>query len=322
MTIRGRYAPSPTGFLHLCNARTALVAYLLAKYQPKYQQGEFIMRIEDIDLQRCKPEFQEANLEELRWLGLDWDEGPDVGGSYAPYIQRERFAFYETMLAELTEAGQTFPCYLSRKDIQELASAPHEGLPSYGIVQRLENERLTPEKQAEGKQSSIRLKTTEKVIEFEDKFLGQQSLNLSTLGDVVLRRADGTWAYHLAVVTDDIAMNINQVVRGDDLLGSTATHLYLYELFDAPVPDYWHVPLLLDTDGKRMAKRKGSLTLKSLQDAGVNSEKVIGLLAYTLGLIDSLKAMSVNELLDNFNSEDLDKDAYQLTTDDLSFLDL
>ncbi len=318
MTIRGRYAPSPTGYLHLGNARTALVAYLLAKFQ----DGEFVMRVEDIDLQRCKPEFQKANLAELRWLGLDWDEGPDVGGSFSPYIQRERFEFFKTKLSELTDAGHTFPCYLSRKDIQELASAPHEGFPSYGVAQRAENERLSPQKQAEGKQPSIRLKTIDKTIAFEDKFVGKQTLELSTLGDVVLRRADGMWAYHLAVVADDIAMNINQVVRGDDLLGSTATHLYLYELFDAPVPDYWHVPLLLDTDGKRMAKRKGSLTLKSLQDADVNPEKLVGLLAYSLGLIDSLESVSVNELLNNFNPQDMNKDAYQLTTEDLSFLGL
>jgi len=314
MITRGRYAPSPTGYLHLGNARTALLAYILAKQSG----GEFVMRVEDIDLQRCKPEFQKANLKELGWLGLEWDEGPEVGGSYEPYIQRERFEFYETKLSELADAGHTFPCYLSRKDIQELASAPHEGLPSYGEIQRVENYRLASQKQAEGKLPSIRLK--EKTYTLQDKFIGEQSLALSTLGDVVLRRADGIWAYHLAVVADDIAMNINQVVRGDDLIGSTATHLYLYELFDAPVPDYWHVPLLLDADGKRMAKRKGSLTLKSLQESSVEAEKVVGLLAYTLGLIDVPKALSIQDLLDNFSVQDVDKNAYQLTEEDLAFL--
>jgi glutamyl-tRNA synthetase len=312
-TYRGRYAPSPTGFLHLGNARTALVAY----WQSRKQQGQFVMRIEDLDSERSRPEFIRANLEELSWLGLDWDEGPDSGGPHQPYIQSKRHEFYQQALDQLTAKGQVFECYLSRKDLREIASAPHGQLPLYGELERSLNEQSKNHKRAEGKTPSLRFRASRDQVTFTDVLQGQQSF---TVGDFVLRRADHEWAYQLAVVVDDIAMGITEVVRAADLLESTAQQLLLYEAFQAQPPSFLHVPLLLDKTGERMAKRKGSLTLRALQQTGIKPEKLVGLLAHTLGLIERPKAVTVAEGLELFQAERLSKQAFAVTEDLLEWL--
>jgi glutamyl-tRNA synthetase len=273
---RGRYAPSPTGYLHLGNARTALVAY----WHTRAQKGDFILRTEDLDTQRSRPEYVSANLSELRWLGLDWQEGPDIGGPFAPYLQSARHEYYETVLAQLE--SHLYDCYLSRKELREISSAPHEDAPIYGAAQRAYNARIAAQKQQAGKVPSRRFLTRLHAVLFDDLLYGPQEYSVS---DFIVRRADGEWAYQLAVVADDIAMQITDVVRGADLLSSTASQLVLYEALGHTPPRYYHVPLLLDENGERLAKRRGALTLTALRESGVRAERVVGLLAYTLGLI-------------------------------------
>lgn len=305
---RGRYAPSPTGYLHLGNARTALVAY----WHAKSQAGDFVMRVEDLDSARSKPEMVTANLAELRWLGLTWDEGPDVGGPHAPYLQSQRHHFYEGALARLEARNHVFECYLSRKDLREIASAPHGQMPLYGNNEREQNERVKDQKRLEGKVPSLRFRVEQAQVVFHDTLQGKQSLEL---GDFIVKRADGEWAYQLAVVVDDIAMDITEVVRGDDLLQSTAAQLLLYKVLSAKPPTFLHVSLLLDSAGERMAKRKGSLTLTALKNQGVEPRRIVGLLAYTLGLIPEPTEVSVVQGLELYTLRKLGRTPFCLTED-------
>lgn len=313
--MRGRYAPSPTGLLHLGNARTALLAYA----QVRAQGGTFVMRVEDLDRQRSRTEYTRANLDELRWLGLTWDEGSDVGGDYGPYVQSERFELYQEALETLQAGGHLFACYLSRKDVQEVASAPHGRSSPYGETQRRLNERGV-RAQTEDKAPSLRFRVEPQTLELRDEVTGNVTLNPADTGDFVVRRADGAWAYGLAVVVDDSAMNVTHVLRGDDLLPSTGSQLLLYEALGKTPPSFAHAPLLLDTDGKRMAKRQGSLTLTALREAGVNPERVVGLLAYTLGFQRELREMHVQAFVTRFDLRTMSRQPFRLEPPQLEFL--
>jgi glutamyl-tRNA synthetase len=322
MMIRGRYAPSPTGFLHLGNARTALAAWL----HTRSQGGEFILRIEDLDSQRSKREYIGANIAELRWLGLDWDEGPDVGSQgvsdqYAPYLQSQRLELYQKALETLQTKGHLFECYLSRKDLQEVASAPHEKMSVYGQRERILNEQIKQQKQKEGKTPSLRFRVPNKTIRLEDSVHGLQFFSaLHDVGDFVVKRADGEWAYQLAVVVDDIAMAITEVVRGEDLLQSTAAQLLLYEALEAAPPIFAHIPLLADETGLRMSKRKGSLTLTSLKENGVKPERLVGLLAFSLGLLEQPQEVMPRDLLSLYSLGVYDAAVLQLKPEQLEWL--
>jgi glutamyl-tRNA synthetase len=311
--IRGRFAPSPTGLLHLGNARTALVAWL----HTRSQQGQFILRIEDLDSQRSKPCFRELNCSELRWLGLDWDEGPDCGGAYEPYLQSLRHSIYQDLLNTLQP--WLTQCYLSRKDLQTMASAPHGPIEGYGLRERALNQSLLAAKNQPTKQPSLRLLGPQTEVRFEDLLHGSQAYSV---GDFVLLRADGEWAYQLAVVADDLAMAITEIVRGDDLLPSTAAQVWIYQLLGQSVPEYLHLPLLHDACGQRLAKRSGKLSLTELRQNGLKPEAVIGFLAYSLGLIDRLECLSLTELLPNYQLQKLNTKPYLLQAKDLNWLGL
>ncbi len=308
--IRGRYAPSPTGGLHLGNARTALVAWL----HTRSQDGAFVLRVEDLDSQRCKKGVFEINLAELRWLGLDWDEGPDLGGNFGPYLQSLRAEYYQALLAQLQP--WVSPCYLSRKDLQTLASAPHGLIEGYGLAERALNQSLQTEKMAGGKQPSLRLRGPQTSVAFEDLLMGPQAFDV---GDFVLLRADGEWAYQLAVVADDLAMQISEVVRGDDLLPSTAAQVWLYHLLKRPAPQFLHLPLLLDPQGLRLSKRSGALTLSEIQKTGLTCERLLGFFAYSLGLIPQSEPLSLTELLAVYKPQNLSREPYQLKQGELGF---
>ena len=268
-----------------------------------------------------------GNLDELRWLGLEWDEGPDVGGPYGPYKQSERDAFYEEALRRLEAQNKIFACYLSRKDLRKASSAPHGRGFVYGENERRRNANCEAQKRAEGKAPSLRFLVESRTVTFDDALAGPQKIDVAAeVGDFVVRRADGLWAYQLAVVVDDIAMKVTEVVRGDDLLTSTGAQLLLYEALGAGIdkqpPRYLHVPLLLDVDGERMAKRKGSLTLASLRDTGVRPERVVGLLAFTLGLLDEPKEVELISLLEPYHPAKLDRHAFRLEPKRLEWLRL
>jgi glutamyl-tRNA synthetase len=310
VSLRGRYAPSPSGALHLGNASTALLAWLSIRSRG----GALVMRVEDLDRARTRPEAVRGNLDELRWLGLDWDEGPDVGGAFGPYLQSEREGRYREALDRLESSGAVFECYLTRRDLRDLASAPHGGGPVYGERERRANASVRADKIALGKAPSLRLRSATGSVAFDDLVVGRQVVDADTdLGDIVLRRADGAWAYQLAVVVDDIAMGITEVLRGDDLLASTHAQLQLYAALGAHPPRFAHVPLLLGADGRRMAKRNGSLTLASLRSAGVTPDRVVGWLAWLLRLAASPEPLHPSQLLADFELAVLKRDPVLVT---------
>ncbi len=293
--MSGRYAPSPSGPLHLGNLRTALLAWL----QARLTSQPFILRMEDLDLPRVKPGSSKQIIKDLRWLGLDWDEGPDIGGRAAPYDQSARNAQYQAAFQQLLEQDLIYPCYCSRKDIQQAASAPHahEYGPIYPGTCRDPARRAAIKQRHPDKTAAWRYRVPPRTIEFEDRIIGHMSQSLDReVGDFVIKRADGLFAYQLAVVVDDGMMGITDVVRGADLLDSTARQIELFEALGYPVPSFWHVPLMLDDTGARLSKRDGADSLEVWQQQGKSAEVVTGHLAFTVGLIDEGQAISTLEL--------------------------
>ena len=293
--VRGRYAPSPSGDLHLGNLRTALLAWLFARCAG----GRFILRIEDLDRPRVRPGAAERMLGDLRWLGLDWDEGPDAGGPYAPYTQSQRLEIYQDYLQRLRDADLIYPCYCTRAEIARVASAPQvdEG-PRYPgtcrhltIAQRKQHE-------AKGRRPCWRFRVDEeRVVTFTDLLAGYIRQHVQqAVGDFIVCRSDGIFAYQLAVVVDDALMRINQVVRGVDLLYSTPRQILLYEALNFPIPDFAHVPLVLDEAGKRLAKRTQSAGLEPLRAAGATAVEVVGQLAASCGLAEAGEVVSASGL--------------------------
>ncbi len=296
---RGRLAPSPTGHMHLGVARTALLAWLRARAAG----GALVLRIEDIDTPRVIAGSAEAIMGELHWLGIDWDEGPATDGlplppgPHAPYQQSARTALYAAAIEQLRLRGFVYPCTCSRKEIAQIASAPHGDLgPLYPGTCR--NGPSHP-----GRPASLRFAMPEPAPSFVDLLQGPYNAGVSD--DFVLRRADGLYAYQLAVVVDDLAMGISEVVRGDDLLSSTPRQIALYRALGAHEPAFFHVPLLLDADGRRMSKRFASLSVTQCRAGGASAEQVIGALAHTLGLAARDEALSAAQLLPRFDPSKL-----------------
>jgi glutamyl-tRNA synthetase len=269
---RGRIAPSPTGHLHLGHART----FWTAQQRARERGGVLILRNEDIDRARCKPEFARGMTEDLKWFGFEWQEGPDVGGPHAPYNQSERQRLYQDALEQLKSGGFVYPCTCSRKDIQSAASAP----------QGADDELIYPGTCRVSSQSTLTHQPSTKAgwrfrvrdgepIEFTDGALGPQRFVAGKdFGDFVLWRNDDAPAYQLAAVVDDAAMGITEVVRGADLLASTARQLLLYRALGFEPPAFFHCPLMTDANGVRLAKRNDALSLRRLR-AGGESPKAI-----------------------------------------------
>lgn len=272
MTVRTRFAPSPTGDLHVGGAWTALASWVLARRDG----GSCVLRVEDLDPPRVVRGSEARILEDLAWLGLDFD-GPLVR-------QSQRSALYENALVALQQEGLVYPCDCSRADIASVASAPHEGeeIVYPGTCRdkpRARGMRRTP---------SLRVKVPDLVVAFDDAIQGHVEQRLSTeVGDFVLRRGDGVFAYQLAVILDDVAMHVTDVVRGADLLPSTARQIWLARLLGAEPPRYHHVPLVVGPDGSRLEKRRFATPVRALREKGMAPERVIGELAFGLGLVGS-----------------------------------
>jgi glutamyl-tRNA synthetase len=294
----GRLAPSPTGAQHVGNARTFLLAWLSARSQ----NGRLILRMEDIDSPRIKAGAAQQAIDDLRWLGLDWDEGPDVGGPHGPYVQTQRVGMYEAALDQLKAAEKIYPCTCSRSEVAAAASAPHAGQegPRYpGTC--AENISSTANSLAPGS-FAWRFRTSDSIRGYRDGLAGEMTCNVQQeLGDFVIAKADGTPAYQLAVVIDDHAMSVTEVVRGDDLLPSTFRQLELYDFFGWTPPKFVHVPLVIGEDGRRLAKRHGDTRLATYREQGVPPEKIIGLLAWSCGLRQEQSPIAANELLNVFD---------------------
>jgi glutamyl-tRNA synthetase len=299
---RGRFAPSPTGPLHLGNARTALLAWLAARAAG----SPFVMRIEDLDGPRVRPGVEEAILDELAWLGLDWDEGPDRGGPLGPYRQAERRGRYRAALERLRDAGRVYPCFCSRSEIAAASSAPHgpgdEGPRYPGTCRELGAAEVAA--RAARRSPAWRFRAPAGEVTFEDGIHGRCSFDVSAeAGDFVVARADGTAAYQLAVVVDDAAMQIEEVVRGDDLLPSTARQLLLYRALGLAAPRFAHLPLVVGEDGARLAKRHGAASVAELRGRGADPRSVVGLLAAMSGLADEGARATPHELVAGFSLE-------------------
>jgi glutamyl-tRNA synthetase len=285
--VKGRFAPSPTGRLHLGNLRTALLAWLFARSTG----SDFLVRMEDLDRGSVRAEHDDTQLADLAALGLDWD-GEVVR-------QSERSALYDAAIDRLTAAGLTYECWCSRKEVQEASRAPHGAPGAYPGTCR---EGAVPR---EGRSPALRLKTDQQVVVVEDRLLGRYE---GRVDDLVLRRGDGQAAYNLAVVVDDAAQGVEEVVRADDLLPSTPRQVLLARLLDLPVSAYAHVPLALGPDGTRLAKRDGAVTLADRLALGESPADVVRLLASSLGLDGASPAA----LLPQFDPDRLPREPWAL----------
>lgn len=278
----GRYAPSPSGPLHLGNLRTALLAWLFARSTG----SAFILRVEDLDTGATREEHVHAHQRDLLALGLTWD-GPVVR-------QSERSARYEAALATLETRGVLYPCYCTRREVLEAAQAPHEHLPegAYPGTCRDLTSSERAEREAEGRSAALRVRTRGERVAFVDRVAGRYE---GALDDFVVRRRDGAAAYNLAVVVDDAAQGIEEVVRGDDLLATTPRQIHLARLLDLAVPAYAHVPLVLGADGERLAKRHGAVTLDERRALGQGPGAVLAELGASLDLVTPEEATALHE---------------------------
>jgi len=298
----GRLAPSPTGALHLGNVRTFMVAWLRARQAG----GKVILRMEDLDHPKHKPGAEAQAIEDLRWLGFDWDE---------EYVQSERRELYAEALARLCAQGLAYPCVCSRRDVEAAQSAPHEGeqlrypgtcrgrfatwAEAVAFMNLATGETPVVPVLGTGRIPCWRFRTREGArVAFEDVFAGHYEMDVwETLGDFPLARDEKGAGYALAVTVDDSAMGVTEVVRGDDLLPATPPQILLYQALGLPVPAFFHVPLVVGPDGRRLAKRHGDTRMASFREAGVAPERLIGFLARSLGLIENERPIGLRSLI-------------------------
>jgi glutamyl-tRNA synthetase len=295
-----RLAPSPTGALHLGNARTFLINWMLAR-----QNGwKIILRIEDIDGPRIKAGADQQAVEDLRWLGIDWDKGP--------IYQLPRMPMYRAALDQLIEMKLAYPCVCSRKEVELAASAPHaeDGATIYPGTCRGKFASIDEARHASGKEPAIRFAVPDETVEWHDLFAGAIATNPAReLGDFVVAKADGTPAYQLAVVVDDAAMGVTHVVRGDDLIDSTPRQILLYRALGLAeeVPQYMHLPLVVGEDGRRLAKRHGDTRLSHYRQRGVSPERVLALMARWCGM-GEYETIALPQMLEKFDIERLPRE--------------
>ncbi len=313
----GRLAPSPTGALHLGNARSFLLAWLSIRQQ----SGKLILRIEDIDSPRVKSWARSQTLDDLRWLGLDWDYGPDRGGPHPSYVQTDREERYAEVLQQLIADAVVYRCYCTRSEVAEAASAPHEASALHDASAPHENHLSHPllegtvypgtcrtrGKAVDGNELADssspsayawRWRFAPEPVAWEDALLGAQEAHPARqLGDFVIGKSDLTPAYQLAVVVDDFDMGVTEVVRGDDLVPSTYRQLAILQHLGWPIPKYVHVPLIVGPDGRRLAKRHGDSRLSYYRQCGISPQRIVGYLAWSAGLIPEPIPLEPSELI-------------------------
>jgi len=308
-----RLAPSPTGALHLGNARTFLISWLLAR-----QQGwKIVLRIEDIDGPRIKRNADRELIDVVKWLGIDWDEGP--------IYQSNRRDAYAAALDQLIRNGFVYPCTCTRKEIELAASAPHaeDGATIYPGTCRGRYASIETAAKESWRSPALRFEVTSEAAEFDDVFGGHQAYDPpSQLGDFVVAKADGTPAYQLAVVVDDAAAHVTQVIRGDDLIDSTPRQMLIYRALGQTeqIPTYTHLPLVVGTDGRRLAKRHGDTRLSMYRNSGVSAGRLLSLLARWCGMNAASESLRAADLIDSFRLGDVSKSPIVFTDADHSEL--
>jgi len=276
--IRTRFAPSPTGFLHIGSARTCLFNFLFTRKH----QGRLILRIEDTDKERSKPEYEKDIIDSLKWLGIEWDEGPDVGGNYGPYRQSERSAIYARYLQKLLNEEKAYHCFCSKEDLearkQYLMSIGQP--PIYdGKCARLSKKEVK-KYLAEGKKSILRFRTPAKKIVFEDLIRGKIEFDTSVIGDFSIAKDLNSPVYNLACVIDDFEMKISHVIRGEDHISNTPKQILLQEALGLPTPQYAHLPIILGTNRAKLSKRHGAMSVSDYKKMGYLPEAIVNFLAF------------------------------------------
>jgi glutamyl-tRNA synthetase len=317
--IRVRIAPSPTGPLHIGNARTALYNYLFAKQHG----GKFILRIEDTDLERSEQRWTDQLIEELKWLGLEWDEGPDIGGEYGPYKQTQRFDIYEKYLRQLLEEGKAYYCFCAPEELEaKRQDQMSRGLaPKYdGTCAHLSKE-VVQKNLAEGKSSVIRFKVEHKKVKFNDLIRGDVEFDTTLLGDVVIAKNLRNPIFHFVVVIDDYLMKISHVIRGEDHIPNTPRQILIQEALGFEKVAYGHLPLLLNPDKSKLSKRKGDVSLASYHNQGYLPEAIVNFLAL-LGWNPGTEkeVFSLQQLVKEFSIEKVQKAGAVFNIQRLDFL--
>lgn len=298
--LKTRFAPSPTGRLHLGNVRTALFNFLLARRG----QGAFLLRVEDTDAMRGHEKYTAALEEDLRWMGITWDEGPAVGGKHGPYVQSQRGEIYNNYLAMLQQAGAAYPCFCSEHELavsrktQLAAGKP----PRYSGRCRGLSKVEVEERFAKGQPSTLRFHVADgQIVEFEDKVRGRQVFNTNDIGDFIIRRSDGTPAFFFCNAVDDALMEVTMVVRGEDHLTNSPRQILLLKALGLPVPDYAHIALVVGSDGAPLSKRTGSRSVEELRTTGYLPIAINNYLARLGHTYDANALMSLQVLADNFD---------------------
>ena len=268
--VRVRFAPSPTGYLHIGNARTALFNYLFARKN----KGVFVLRIEDTDLDRSSDEFEKGILDDLRWLGLSWDEGPDIGGPYQPYRQIERLNLYREYATRLVSEGKAYQCWCTKEEIEERTKA--KGYDNY--CRNLTDEQIAKFK-SEGRKPVLRFKVPEKDVVVNDIIRGIVRFESGSLNDFVIMKSNGVPTFHFAVVINDFEMKITHVIRGEDHLSNTPKHILIFESFGQIPPQFAHMSMTLGPDRTRLSKRHGATSVRQYRENGFLSDAMFNYLA-------------------------------------------
>jgi glutamyl-tRNA synthetase len=317
--VRVRFAPSPTGYLHIGNVRTALFNWLFARHN----KGDFILRIEDTDFERSTKQYEKGVLQDLSWLGLDWDEGPDIGGDYGPYRQSERLNIYSNYAHKLLKEGKAYYCFCSPEELQaERTKALKEGRPPRysGKCQKLSQNKVEQLLQA-NQPAALRFKVNEGTVAFTDLVRGEITFDSKEIGDFIILRSDGIPPYNFAVVIDDNLMHINHVIRGEDHISNTPKQILIYHALGFPLPHFAHLSMILGKDRSPLSKRHGVTSLSQFRDEGFLPEAMRNYLAL-LGWSspDEEEILSTEKIINEFSLSRVAKSAAVFDIDKFKWL--